>query len=175
VGYQRALGTLGTLDLSSHLKQSRDQQNNNNFFDTGIIFPTTLAGLRVIGGEARVVLAPRRGVSGTLSASTGRATATPPFTGGLFLGQDAVDVLSSGPFAIDHDQRLSVHGTVQYAAPGHTWAGLSVRHDSGLVANPSDPVAVAADPDVSDLLPFVNLAAATPRVRPCTIVDLAAG
>jgi Carboxypeptidase regulatory-like domain/TonB-dependent Receptor Plug Domain len=175
VGYQRALGTLGTLDLSAHRKQSRDQQDNNNFFDTGIIFPTTLAALRVTGAEARVVLAPRRGVSGTLSASTGRATATPPFTGGLFLGQDAVDVLSSGPFAIDHDQRLSVHGTMQYSAPRHTWVGLSVRHDSGLVANPSDPAAVAADADVADLLPYVNLTAAIPRVRPRTLVDLAAG
>ncbi len=175
VGYQRALATFGTLDLSAHRKQSRDQQDNNNFFDTGIIFPTTLAGLRVVGGEARVVVTPHRGVSGTLSASTGRATATPPFTGGLFLGQDAVDVLSSGPFAIDHDQRFSVHGTVHYAAPGRTWVGLSVRHDSGLVANPSDPAAVAADPDVADLLPFVNLTAAIPRVRPRTLADLAAG
>ncbi|MCC6990502.1 MAG: TonB-dependent receptor, partial [Acidobacteria bacterium] len=174
-GYQRALGTLGTVDVSVHRKQSRDQQDNNNFFDTGIIFPTTLAALRVTGAEARVVVAPRHGVSGTLSATTGRATATPPFTGGLFLGQDAVDVLSSGPFAIDHDQRLSLHGTVHYAAPGHAWAGLSVRHDSGLVANPSDPAAVAADPDVFDLLPYVNLTAATPRVRPRTLVDLAAG
>ena len=82
------------------------------------------------------------------------------------------------PFAVVIDAPVraeAVLGTMQYAAPGHTWVGLSVRHDSGLVANPSDPVAVAADPDVSDLLPFVNLTAATPRVRPRTIVDLAAG
>ena len=51
----------------------------------------------------------------------------------------------------------------------------SLRHDSGLVANPSDPAVVAADPDVADLLPYVNLTAAIPRVRPRTLVDLAIG
>jgi outer membrane receptor protein involved in Fe transport len=34
---------------------------------------------------------------------------------------------------------------------------------------------VAADPDYFDLLPYVNLEAETPRVRPRTIIDLAAG
>jgi hypothetical protein len=174
-GFQRALGDLASLDISVYRKRSRDQQDNNNFFDTGIVFPTTLAALRVTGAETRVALRERRGLSGSVSLTTGRAIATPPFTGGLFLGQDAVDLLSAGPFPIDHDQRLSVHGVVQYDPPGPFWASGSVRYDSGLVANPSDPDEVAADPDYADLLPYVNLAADTPRVRPRTIADLAAG
>ncbi|MCC7010303.1 MAG: TonB-dependent receptor [Acidobacteria bacterium] len=174
LGYQRAFGQRATLDVSAYRKRSRDQQDNNNFFNTGIIFPTALAGIDVTGVEARLTLAERRGVSGTLSATGGRAVSSPPFTGGLFLGQDAVDLLSSGPFAIDHDQRLSVHGTTTYRA-GSSWISASVRHDSGLVANPSDPDAVAADPDFADLLPYVDLTAAVPRVRPRTIVDLALG
>ena len=174
-GYQRTLGALATLDVSAYRKTSRDQQDNNNFFDTGIIFPTTLAGITVDGAEVRVNVAPHRGLSGTLSVTTGRATSTPPFTGGLFLGQSAVDLLSAGPFAIDHDQRLSIHGTAQYDAPGCFWAGGSVRYDSGLVANPSDPLQVAADPDFADLLPYVDLDADVPRVRPRTIADAAGG
>ena len=43
------------------------------------------------------------------------------------------------------------------------------------MANPSDPAAVAADPDVADLLPYVHLTASTPRVRPRTVTDLALG
>lgn len=175
VGVQRALGRIATLDVSAYRKDSRDQQDNNNFFDTGIIFPTTLKAIRVTGAEARLTFPQRRGLSGTLSATTGRAISTPPFTGGLFLGQDAVDLLSAGPFAIDHDQRLAIHGTAQWAfAPGF-WTGTSIRYDSGLVANPSDPVKVAADPDFADLLPYVNLTADIPRVHPRTIVDLAGG
>jgi outer membrane cobalamin receptor len=175
MGMQVALGWLGTLDTSVYRKNSRDQQDNNNFFDTGIIFPTTLRRIRVTGAEARLSLPTRGGLTGTLSATTGRAISSPPFTGGLFLGQDAVDLLSSGPFAIDHDQRLSLHATTSYDPTGPWWMGASVRYDSGLVSNPSDPLEVAADPDFADLLPYVNLDAAVPRVRPRTIVDLATG
>jgi hypothetical protein len=175
VGYQRGLGRVGSLDVSAYWKGSRDQQDNNNFFDTGIIFPTTLAAIDVRGAEARLVVPERRGVSGTLSVTTSRAISTPPFTGGLFLGQDAVDLLSAGPFAIDHDQRLSLHGTAQWRHDSGWWMGTSLRYDSGLVANPSDPAEVARDPDFADLLPYVDLDAAVPRVRPRTILDLVSG
>ncbi len=174
-GFQRALRGIGSVDVSVYRKDSKDQQDNNNFFDTGIIFPTTLAAIRVEGAEMRVTLAPRRGLSGTLSATTGRATSTPPFTGGLFIGQEAVELLSAGPFRIDHDQALSIHGTAHYDAANGLWLGLSTRYDSGLVSNPSVPTEVAADPDFADLLPYVDLDADVPRVRPRTIVDLNAG
>ena len=175
MGYQRALGRIASVDVSAYRKDSRDQQDNNNFFDTGIIFPTTLAAIRVDGAELRVTFPRRQGVSATYSMTAGRAISTPPFTGGLFLGQDAIDLLSSGPFRIDHDQSLSIHGTVQYDVAESIWIGGSVRYDSGLVSNPSDPEQVAADPDFADLLPYVDLAADLPRVRPRTIVDLATG
>ncbi|MEZ5419822.1 MAG: TonB-dependent receptor [Vicinamibacterales bacterium] len=174
-GLQTALGGAFTLDVAAYGKRSRDQQDNNNFFDTGIIFPTTLQALHVRGAEARLTMQPRGGFSGALSATTSRAIATPPFTGGLFLGQDAVDLLSAGRFAIDHDQRLSVHATGTWDPDGPLWIGATLRHDSGLVANPSDPADVAADPDVADLLPYVNLTADTPRVRPRTLMDVAVG
>lgn len=174
-GMQAALWGALTIDGAVYRKWSRDQQDNNNFLDTGIIFPTSLRRLHVTGAEARLTLLPRRGFSGSLSATTARAIATPPFTGGLFLGQDAVDLLSAGPFAIDHDQRLGLHATGTFDPAGPFWTSVTVRHDSGLVANPSDPGEVAADPDFADLLPYVNLTAETPRVRPRTIVDLGAG
>jgi hypothetical protein len=174
-GVQFAAGRRITIDASAYRKVSRDQQDNNNFFDTGIIFPTTLQRIDVTGAEARLTLRPVRGVSGSVSATTGRAISTPPFTGGLFLGQDAVDLLSAGPFPIDHDQRLALHGLVTLDPRGPFWTSGSIRYDSGLVSNPSDPLEVAADPDYRDLLAYVNLDAETPRVRPRTIVDVAAG
>ena len=175
VGAQFSLGQAWTVDSAAYRKTSRDQQDNNNFFDTGIIFPTTLSRIEVIGAEVRLTALPRHGISGSLSATTGRAISSPPFTGGLFLGQEAIDLLSAGPFAIDHDQRLGMHGLLTIDPDGAWWASGSVRYDSGLVSNPSDPAEVAADPDFSDLLPFVNLTAGIPRVRPRTIIDAAAG
>lgn len=174
-GFQRALSSSASVDVSLYRKDSKDQQDNNNFFDTGIIFPTTLAAIRVAGAELRLMFARQRALSGTFSTTLGRAVSTPPFTGGLFLGQDAVDLLSSGPFRIDHDQTLSLHGTIQYDPPGNLWFGGSARYDSGLVSNPSDPDVVAKNPDFADLLPYVNLTADVPRVRPRTIVDVVGG
>ena len=175
VGAQFSLGKAWTVDSAVYRKTSRDQQDNNNFFDTGIIFPTTLSAIEVTGAEVRLTALPRHGISGSLSATTGRAISSPPFTGGLFLGQEAIDLLSAGPFAIDHDQRLGLQGLLTIDPEGAWWVSGSVRYDSGLVSNPSDPAEVAADPDFADLLPFVNLAAEVPRVRPRTIIDAAAG
>lgn len=174
-GLQLSVRNAITIDTAIYRKVSRDQQDNNNFFDTGIIFPTSLNRIEVTGAEARVTVLPRKGLSGSFSATTGKAISTPPFTGGLFLGQDAVDLLSSGPFAIDHDQRLSMQGLITVDPDGPWWASSSVRYDSGLVCNPSDPRVVANDPDYFDLLPYVDLSSATPRVRPRTIIDVAAG
>jgi hypothetical protein len=174
-GLQQTLFGRASLDLSAYRKHSLDQQDNNNFFDTGIIFPTTLKELQGKGLEARLTVPPARGVSGTLSATISRAVSTPPFTGGLFLGQEAVDLLSAGPFVIDHDQAISLHGTVSYIVRGGLWTSGSVRYDSGLVSNPSDPAEVAADPDFADLLPYVDLLADVPRVTPRTVVDTAIG
>jgi hypothetical protein len=175
VGLQQALFRRASLDVSAYRKHSRDQQDNNNFFETGIIFPTTLKEIHARGLEARLTVLPIRGASGTLSVTSSRAVSTPPFTGGLFLGQDAIDLLSAGRFVIDHDQPLSVHGTVNYTVSGGVWLSGSMRYDSGLVANPSDPAEVATDPDFADLLPYVDLASDVPRVKPRTIVDAAIG
>ncbi|NUN03343.1 MAG: hypothetical protein HUU41_19730, partial [Bryobacteraceae bacterium] len=100
---------------------------------------------------------------------------TPPFTGGLFLGSTAVDMLNSGPFVIDHDQTIAAHSMVQYSFARGFWTSTSIRYDSGLVSNPSNPAQVAGDPDYFDLLPYVNLDSNIPRVRPRTIVDAAVG
>ena len=107
-GLQQALFGRASLNLSLYHKDSLDQQDNNNFFNTGVIFPITLAKIRVNGAEARLVLPTVRGFSASLSATHARAISTPPTTGGLFLGQDVLNALNSGPFVIDHDQKLSV-------------------------------------------------------------------
>jgi hypothetical protein len=175
VGLQQALFGRATLNASFYHKNSRDQQDNNNFFNTGIIFPVTLARIRVNGAEGRITLPTIRGLTATLSATHSRAVTTPPFTGGIFIGQEAVNLLSAGPFLIDHDQKLSVQTTAHQTLGRNWWASTSVRYDSGLVANPSDPVVVAADPDYSDLLPHVDLDSDPARVRPRTVTDFAVG
>lgn len=160
---------------SFYHKRATDLQDNDNFLNTGIIFPITLAKSRINGVEGRFNFLPVRGFSGSLNFTHYHAVVTPPFSGGLFLGSSAVDSLSAGPFIIDHDQKLGVHGMLNYAYKKQWWASLSVRHDSGLVSNPSDPTEVVRDPDYADLLPYVNLASNPARVTPRTVTDINIG
>ena len=174
-GLQQSIGGIASVDAAFYHKHSTNPQDNDNFLDTGIIFPTSLAFSRVNGVDARIVVPERRGVSGSLSLTHFRAIVTPPFTGGLFLASSSLDALSEGPFVIDHDQALGVSGNVIYCPAKHWWTSWQARYDSGLVANPSDPGEVAADPDYFDLLPYVNLLGNPPRIRPRTIIDASFG
>jgi hypothetical protein len=174
-GLQQQLGSHLGLNAAFYHKNAHDMQDNDNFFNTGIIFPTALARSRVNGAEARITVLPVAGFSGSLSLTHYHAVVTPPFTGGLFLGSTALNLLTAGPFIIDHDQTLGAHGVVHYSPRRDLWFSSSIRYDSGLVSNPSDPVQVAADPDYAALLPYVNLAGDPPRVRPRTIVDIGVG
>jgi outer membrane receptor protein involved in Fe transport len=175
VGLQQGIGRTLSVTAAYYHKNSRDLQDNDNFLNTGIIFPITLDRSRTNGVEGRIVMLPRRGLSGSLSITHIRTPVTPPFTGGLFLGSNAVESFSAGAFLIDHDQVLAMHGLLQYNLRSNLWVSTGIRHDSGLVANPSDPAEVEKDLDYADLLPRVNLAGNPPRVRPRTVVDAAAG
>jgi hypothetical protein len=175
VGVQQPVGGKASLNAMYYRKDIRNLHDNDNFFNTGIIFPTGLAKAQVRGVEGRITLPEVGRLSGSLSFTHYSVLVTPPFTGGLFLGSTAIALLKSGPFVIDHDQKLGLQGTAMYRPRRNVWASVSTRHDSGLVANPSDPRVVAADRDYADLLPYVDLGADPPRVRPRTIVDFAAG
>lgn len=175
IGLQQNLADRAALNAVYYHKNSADLQDNDNFLNTGIVFPTSLARSRVNGFEASLVVPEARRVSGSLSLTHYNAVVTPPFTGGLFLGSAALDVLSEGPFVIDHDQTLGVSGNLVYRPARSWWTSWRLRHDSGLVSNPSDPKQVAADPDYFDQLPYVDLWGDPPRVRPRTVVDASIG
>jgi len=175
VGLQQAIGRHVSLDGSFYHKDSTDMQDNDNFFNTGIIFPTALKRSRVNGAELRLAV-PRLGdFSGSLSLTHFHVVVDPPFTGGLFLGSTALDLLTAGPFVIDHDQKLGAHAFLRYDISKAFWVSTAVRYDSGLVSNPSNPEIVAKDPDYADLLPYVDLLSNPPRVRSRSIVDGAVG
>lgn len=175
MGLQQAVGRRVSLNASFYHKDAKDQQDNNSFFNTPIIFPMQLKSIRVNSVEGRMVLTPVKGFSGSLSVTHARAISTPPFTGGLYIGNGDVALLNSGPFVIDHDQVLSLQTIVNYTGRKGFYATCSMRYDSGLVTAAVDPAQVASDPDYADLLPLVNLTSAPPRTRPRAVTDLVLG
>ena len=174
-GLQQDLVGRASLDLAYYHKNSANAQDNDNFLNTGIIFPTSLASSRVNGFEASLRVPELRRLSGSLAFTHFRAIVNPPFTGGLFLGSAALGALSDGPFVIDHDQALGMSGNVIYRPAKRWWTSWQLRYDSGLVSNPSDPDVVAADTDYYDQLPYVDLLGDPPRVRHRAIVNASLG
>ena len=108
VGLQQGIFSRASVNAVYYYKDEQDLHDNDNFFNTGIIFPTSLKKSRVNGAELRATLLPAHGLSGSLSLTHYHVIVTPPFTGGLFIGQSAINALSSGPFIIDHDQQLAI-------------------------------------------------------------------
>jgi hypothetical protein len=175
VGFQQSLGRRFSVNSSFYHKNARNQQDVNNFFNTPIVFPLQLLAIRVNSVESRLVMTPWKGLSGSLAATHARAISTPPFVGGLYIGNGNVTLLNEGPFVIDHDQKLSLQSVVNYTHRRGFYSTMSLRHDSGLVTGGADPDVVREDPDYFDLLPFVNLLSDPPRTRPRTIVDVVVG
>lgn len=175
IGAQQSLAGRASLNAMYFRKDITNLHDNDNFFNTGIIFPTALASAKVRGAEGRITLPESRGFSGSVSFTHYSVLVDPPFTGGLFLGSAAIELLSSGPFVIDHDQKLAMQTVLMHRTKRGWWTSGSVRYDSGLVTNPSDPVEVGLDPDYADLLPYVNLESDPPRVKPRALLDFAAG
>jgi hypothetical protein len=175
VGFQQSLGRRFSVNSSFYHKNARNQQDVNNFFNTPIVFPLQLLAIRVNSVESRLVMTPWKGLSGSLAATHARAISTPPFVGGLYIGNGNVTLLNEGPFVIDHDQRLSLQSVVNYTHRRGFYSTVSLRHDSGLVTGGADPDVVREDPDYADLLPYVNLLSDPPRTKPRTIVDVVAG
>jgi hypothetical protein len=177
IGVQQALGSKVRLDVDVWRRRSTFAGDQDQFENTGIVFPLAFSAGKFNGWNVRLDSAPVNGFRGFLSAGHTRAIYVPPPAGGLFLDVGAIDAITGGPFLIDHDQKLQAQAMLQYEA-GNAWVGANVRYDSGLVGG-DDPAGIAADPDNSFALPFIAIHSGAEldpnRIKPRTIADFSAG
>jgi outer membrane cobalamin receptor len=155
IGIQQAVGSKLRLDVDFWWRRATFPADQDQFENTGIVFPVTFTSGRHNGWDVRLDLAETGGVRGFVSAGHTRALYVPPPIGGLFLDQGAIDAITGGPFLIDHDQKLQLQGQLLWDI-GQTglWIGAGVRYDSGLVTD-NAPEDLAADPDNAFAAPFV--------------------
>ncbi|MCA1626994.1 MAG: TonB-dependent receptor, partial [Acidobacteria bacterium] len=174
IGARQQAGRFGRLDVAYFRKRIQDLHDNDQFLNTTIIFPISISRGRVQGLDLRFDTARRGGFGGYFSIGFVQALVTPPFSGGLFLSGASVDTFGGEEFVIDHDQRQTIQGAVQYSSRRRgIFAQLLVRHDGGLVTGvaPTDAPALAANPDTAAGLALLDLSTETVRVRPRTTVD----
>ena len=170
VGVQQALGLRAKLDLAYYRKDIRNLADVDQFLDTTVTFPLSVAKGLAQGVEARLDVPVRNGVSGYISLARATVLLTAPLTGGLFLGE----VPSAGEqFYADHDQRWQSQFGLSFEHPSRRLFGsVSGRYDSGI------PFEVAADFDAATFedplaLTLVDLDKGRAKAR--VIVDAMAG
>jgi outer membrane receptor protein involved in Fe transport len=175
VGAQQSIRDWLRLDASVYWKRVRTYHDNDQFFNTTVVFPIAISKGRIKGFDLRVDMPARRGLSSYWSFSVGEAIGVPPLTGGLFVGEEAMELFEEGPFNIDHDQTYSSQWGVTYEHESGVWTSLGGRYDSGLPVEIEDLGEVLADPDVNRELALVNLNQDPFRVKSRLVWDWSIG
>ncbi len=170
VGVQQALGSRAKLDLAYYRKDIRNLADVDQFFDTTVTFPLSVARGLAEGVEARLDVPLHRGITGYVSLSRATILLTAPLTGGLFLG----DLPAAGEqFYADHDQRWQSQFGLSFEHPSRRLFGsLGGRFDSGIPFDTGADFNPATFAD-QQALSLVNLT--TGRAKPRAIFDVMAG
>ncbi len=175
-GLQQGIGRALRVDLSFWKRKVVNAADQDQFFNTGIVFPLNFKGGDLHGWNLRLDGGPWDGVRGYLSLGHVRAIYDPPFVGGLFLDSGALDTLTSGPFVIDHDQNLQEQLGVFWDVPRSAfWLGVTQRYDSGLVTDAGTLEDVLSSPDTAYAAPFIRFDEDPQRVKPRTIWSFSLG
>jgi hypothetical protein len=170
VGWQQAIGSHAKLDLAYYRKDIRNVADVDQFLDTTVTFPLSVAKGLAQGVEARLDVPLRHGISGYVSVARASILLTAPLTGGLFLGE----VPPAGEqFYADHDQRWQSQFGLAFEAPArHVFGSLTGRYDSGIPFELPDDFDARSFEDPRALT-LVNLE--TGRAKPRTLLDAMAG
>ena len=120
------------LDVNYFRRLVANYADDNQIDNTTISFPIAFQKAVIYGAEAKVDLPDWHRFSGFLSYSYTLGQAWWPVTGGLFLGDNAAGLLSSGHFPDSQDQRNTVRGRLRYQVNPRFWLAGGVQFDSGL-------------------------------------------
>ncbi len=177
VGLQQGVGSGLRLDLSFWKRKVENAADQDQFENTGIVFPLNFKGGDLSGWNLRLDGGPYAGLRGYLSLGHVRAIYDPPFVGGLFLDAGALDTLTGGPFVIDHDQDIQEQLGLYWDVPGKSglWVGVTERYDSGLVTDAGTLADVLASPDTAYAAPYIRFGSNPQRIKPRTVWNLSLG
>ena len=177
VGAQQRLTKFLRLTFTVYQKRIENFSDKDQFFETGIIFPITIAEGRVTGEELRLESTEIHGFRFFASYANSRSYGVTPINGGLFLGEDPEGFQTAGlKFANDHDQRNAASFQLSYNHKSGIYANFSGRYDSGVPTDVEPGTTVAQfvadgfDPRLYNEIDFQR-----GRVRPRTILNFSIG
>jgi outer membrane cobalamin receptor len=171
VGVSKRLFGKLRVDATYFDREMSNFADDDLLLNTGVSFPIAFQHAQIRGTEVKLDLPRWRAITSSISYTNMLGIGTLPITGGLFLGDDAAESLTSrGSFPISQDQRNTVRGRASYQLSSKAWVATAVAYGSGLP--------VEFDGDQNDaiaqygqrIVDRVNFD--TGRVRPSMSVDL---
>ncbi len=123
------------LDANAFRRHVNNYADDSQILSTGISFPIAFAHAILYGAEAKLEVQQWGRFSGFASYSYIVGNAWFPVTGGLFLGNNAINP-TSGHFPDSQDQRNTVRARVRYQFAPRLWVALGCDYNSGLPFQP---------------------------------------
>lgn len=120
------------LDANYFRRNVANYADDDQIANTTISFPIAFDKSIIYGTEAKLELPDWHHFSGFLSYSYEVGNAWYPVTGGLFLGNDAQGIPTSGHFPDSQDQRNTVRGRLRYQIKQRFWLAGGIQYDTGL-------------------------------------------
>lgn len=119
------------LDTNIFRRQVNNYADDSQILSTGISFPIAFFKAILYGAEGKLELLPWHGFSGFASYSYIVGNAWFPVTGGLFLGDNAINP-TTGHFPDSQDQRNTFRARARYQVAPRVWFAVGCDYNSGL-------------------------------------------
>jgi hypothetical protein len=128
---------LGRLRLDANMfrRQVNNYADDSQILSTGISFPIAFDHAILYGAEVKLQVQQWGRFSGFASYSYIVGNAWFPVTGGLFLGDDAINP-TTGHFPDSQDQRNTVRARVRYQVVPRLWVAVGADYNTGLPFQP---------------------------------------
>jgi hypothetical protein len=173
-GFTQAIAKRVRLDASYFRRDIRNLQDDDLLLNTGVSFPIAFHRAEVRGIETKLEV-PRWGAfSGFLSYSNSIGVAQFPIAGGLFLDDNAAQLLASNDhFPISQDQRNTARALARYQIAKRVWTSWSANWNSGLPAEIEQPYSFLISQYGAAIVQKVNFE--RNRVNPSFSLDASIG
>ena len=162
------------LDTNYYRRYADNFADDDQLLSTAVSFPIAFRKSIIYGAEGKIELPTWRHVSGFASYSYQVGNAWFPVTGGLFLGDEAINAQTriSGHAPDSQDQRNTVRLRGRYQVASRFWLAGGAEYGSGLPFDCSEICQQALAQYGQTVLDRVNFARY--RVRPSLAVDVSA-
>ena len=163
------------LDANYFRRYVNNFADDDQILNTSVSFPIAFRKAIIYGAEGKLELPHWNHFSGFLSYSYIVGNAWFPVTGGLFLGDDAVNATTqlTGHFPDSQDQRHTIRGRIRYQLTSRIWFAGGAEYGSGLPFAFTGTFDQALAEYGRQMVNRINFADG--RIRPTLSVDLSAG